>query len=70
MRFILDVKVDSPEEFVEVVKEMKTHFPTRTARASLIDGSNTNQFNEDRKLNILTDEQINTYNERICGIGQ
>jgi hypothetical protein len=67
MRFILDVKVDNAEEFVSVIKEMKSHFPDRTASAALIDGSNTNQFNEDRKLNFLTEEQIDAY-RRICGI--
>lgn len=66
-RFILDIKVDSAEEFVNVVREMKTCFTGRTACASLIDGSNTNQFNEDKKLNVLTDEQIDAYN-RCCGI--
>ena len=67
MRFILDIKVDSKEEFVEVIQEMKTHFPNRTSNAALIDGSNTNQFNEDRQLNFLTDEQIENY-KRICNI--
>lgn len=67
-RFILDVKVDSAEEFVSVMQEMKTHFPGRTASAALIDGTNTNQFNEDRKQNVLTDNQIHTYNNLICGI--
>lgn len=66
-RFVLDIKVDSAEEFVSVIQELKTILPTRTARASLIDVSNTNQFNEDRKLNVLTDEQIDAFN-RCCGI--
>jgi hypothetical protein len=46
---------------------MKAILPNRTVIASLIDGSNTNQFNEDRKLNVLTEEQIDAYN-RCCGI--
>lgn len=64
---ILDIKVDNKEEFVEVIREMKAILPNRTVIASLIDGSNTNQFNEDRKLNVLTEEQIDAYN-RCCGI--
>jgi hypothetical protein len=67
MRMILDIKVDNKEEFVEVIREMKAILPNRTVIASLIDGSNTNQFNEDRKLNVLTEEQIDAYN-RCCGI--
>jgi hypothetical protein len=66
-RFVLDIKVDSKEEFVSVMQELKTILPTRTAVCSLIDVSNTNQFNEDRKLNVLTDEQIDGFN-RCCGI--
>lgn len=67
MRFILDIKVNNADEFVSIIKEMKEILPNRTASAVLIDGSNTNQFNEDRKLNVLTDEQIDNYN-RICNL--
>jgi hypothetical protein len=66
-RFILDIKVDSADEFVSVMQELKGILPTRTACVALIDGSNTNQFNEDRKLNVLTDGQIDGFN-RCCGI--
>ena len=68
MRFILDIKVDNKEEFVEVIRELKAILPNRTVLASLIDGSNTNQFNEDSTLNVLSDEQIDTYNRRICRV--
>ena len=67
MRFILDIKVDSKEEFAEVIQEMKAMLPNRTSNAALIDASNTNQFNEDRQQNVLTDFQIDNYN-RICNI--
>lgn len=66
-RFILDIKADNADEFVSVIQELKTILPTKTVCVSLIDGSNSNQFNEDRQLNVLTGEQIDAYN-RCCNI--
>jgi len=65
-RFILDIKVENVEEFAGVMQELKGILPTRTANISLI--SNGNNFHEDRKLNILTDAEIEAFNKRICGI--
>lgn len=67
-RFILDIKIDNAEEFASVMQELKRILPTRTTCVALIDGSNSFQFNEDRKLNYLSDEQVEAYNNRICGI--
>lgn len=66
MRIILDVEVNSAEEFSDVMLEIKHMLPTRKAIASLISGEN--HFNEDRKLNVLTEEEIEAFNKRICGI--
>ena len=65
-RFMLDIKVDNAEEFASVMQELKGILPTRTACVSLI--SNGNNFHEDRKLNILTDAEVEAFNKRICGI--
>jgi len=65
-RLILDVEVNGGEEFSDVMLELKHILPTRKATLSLISGEN--HFEEDRKLNILTDEEIDAFNNRICGI--
>jgi hypothetical protein len=66
MRMILDIEVNSGEEFSDVMLELKHILPTRRACAALI--SAENHFNEDKKLNILTEEEIEAFNKRICGI--
>jgi hypothetical protein len=65
-RFILDIKTESKEEFANVMQELKLILPTRTTRISLIDVNNN--FNEDNKLNILTDAQVEAFNIGICRI--
>ena len=64
-RFILDIEINSPEEFVAVMQELKTILPERKASLAII--GNGNHFNEDRKLNALTDGEISAFNNGICG---
>ncbi len=64
MRAILDVETNSPEEFAEVLQELKKVNFKGKSNLSLISGEN--HFEDDRTLNILTDEEIDTFNRRIC----
>jgi hypothetical protein len=64
MRAILDIETNSAEEFAEAMNEIKKiNFKGKSA-CSLI--SSANHFDDDRKKNILTDDEVQCFNERIC----
>jgi hypothetical protein len=67
-RFILDVETKNADEFVAVMQELKSILPNHKAIVSLISGAN--HFEENSKLNVLTDEEIKNFNEGICRINQ
>lgn len=64
MRLILDVETNSGKEFAEIMQELKGILPTRKAKLSLL--SAANHFEEDNSLNVLTDGEIQMFNEGIC----
>jgi hypothetical protein len=64
MRAILDVETNSAEEFGAVMQELKKVNFVGKSNLSLI--SSANHFEDDRTLNVLTDEEVDTFNRRIC----